>query len=159
MAESKEHAGRPILVAIDFSPFSEAALLWAVRAAECMAAPLIVLHVVHDPGSAPGYYSSTKKHRKHLTRIEEAAADMMSSYLEELSDRHSEIGELDHRLVVGLPVTRILEVADQIEAQLIVMGSRGRTGLPHALLGSKAEKVVQLSEIPVTIVKNSLESE
>ncbi len=57
--------------------------------------------------------------------------------------------------MVGLPITRILEVAEEIGAQLIVMGSHGRTGLPHLLLGSKAEKVAQLSPIPVTIVKNS----
>ena len=55
--------------------------------------------------------------------------------------------------MVGLPVTRILEVATKTEAQMIVMGSQGRTGLSHLLLGSKAEKVAQLAPIPVTIVK------
>jgi len=38
---------------------------------------------------------------------------------------------------------------------MIVMGSQGRTGLAHALLGSKAEQVVRLSPIPVTIVKSN----
>ena len=56
-------------------------------------------------------------------------------------------------LVVGLPVTRILETAEKIEARMIVMGSQGRTGLKHIMLGSKAEQVVNLSPIPVTIVK------
>ncbi|MGB5535376.1 MAG: universal stress protein, partial [Thiogranum sp.] len=56
-------------------------------------------------------------------------------------------------LVVGLPVNRILEVAKKSDASMIVMGSQGRTGLAHALLGSKAEQVVHLSPIPVTIVK------
>jgi len=50
-------------------------------------------------------------------------------------------------------VNRILEVAEQNHARMIVMGSQGRTGLKHALLGSKAEQVVHLSPIPVTIVK------
>ena len=53
----------------------------------------------------------------------------------------------------GIPGSRILEAAESADASLIVMGSRGRTGLPHLLLGSKAERVVQLSPIPVTIVK------
>jgi nucleotide-binding universal stress UspA family protein len=57
-------------------------------------------------------------------------------------------------LVTGLPVNRILEVAEQSHARMIVMGSQGRTGLSHVLLGSKAERVVHLSPIPVTIVKN-----
>ena len=55
--------------------------------------------------------------------------------------------------MVGLPVNRILEVAKKSDARMIVMGSQGRTGLKHALLGSKAEQVVHLSPIPVTIVK------
>ncbi|MGB5472794.1 MAG: universal stress protein, partial [Gammaproteobacteria bacterium] len=54
----------------------------------------------------------------------------------------------------GLPVNRILELADKSAARMIVMGSQGRTGLARALLGSKAEQVVRLAHIPVTIVKS-----
>ena len=147
---------RPILAAVDFSPYSETALLWAGRAAKRFEVPLTVLHVVHDPSSAPGYYQHEKKRKKHLRRIEEAAGEMMEEFLERMSKRHPKLlGNLDARLVVGLPITRILEVAKEVDAQLIVMGSRGRTGLPHLLLGSKAEKVAQLSPIPVTIVKDA----
>jgi nucleotide-binding universal stress UspA family protein len=88
--------------------------------------------------------------------MEEAAAEMMDEFVERLrreSGEIAELGHLDTLLVVGLPVTRILEVAKKSRAQLIVMGSQGRTGLSHLLLGSKAEKVVQLSPVPVTIVK------
>lgn len=145
-----------MLVAVDFSQFSEKALLWGEYAARCFDARLVVLHVVHDPGSAPGYYERAKKRKKHLLRIEEAASEMMADFLEEMCQKYPELPtQLDHRLVVGLPITRILEVAEEIGAQLIVMGSRGRTGLPSMLLGSKAEKVAQLSPVPVTIVKNS----
>jgi nucleotide-binding universal stress UspA family protein len=56
-------------------------------------------------------------------------------------------------LVVGLPVGRILEVAEMVTASMIVMGSQGRTGLDHLLLGSKTEQVVRLSPIDVTVVK------
>ena len=56
--------------------------------------------------------------------------------------------------MTGLPVTRILETAENIDARMIVMGSQGLTGLAHLLIGSKAEQVVRLSKIPVTIVKN-----
>ncbi len=154
MTES-DHELRPILVAVDFSPFSEAALLWAARAARCFGAPLLVLHVVHDPESAPGYYHHSRKRKKHLKRIEEAAEEMMAEFLERaVTDNPDLLGEFEQRMVVGLPITRILEVAEEIGAQLIVMGSRGRTGLSHLMLGSKAEKVVQLSQLPVTIVKN-----
>jgi nucleotide-binding universal stress UspA family protein len=56
-------------------------------------------------------------------------------------------------LVKGLPVNRILEIAEKSNSRMIVMGSQGRTGLSHIMLGSKAEQVMRLSPIPVTIVK------
>ena len=46
----------PILCAVDFSADSCAALSWACRQAELSGAPLVVLHVVHDPASSPGFY-------------------------------------------------------------------------------------------------------
>lgn len=156
MTEQPHPDSRPMLVAIDFSPFSEKALLWAGQAARSFGVPLVVLHVVHDPGSVPGYYEHAKKRKKHLVRVEEAAAEMMSEFLDEMLEQHADVlAGLERRLVVGLPVNRILEVAEQIDAQMIVMGSRGRTGLPHVLIGSKAEKVAQLSPVPVTIVKSA----
>ena len=147
---------KPILVAVDFSQFSEQALLWAARTARCFEVPLVVLYVVHDPSSAPGYDKLERSGKKHLRRSEEAASEMMEDFLDQMSKKHPKLlSNLSHRLVVGLPITRILEVAEDVGAQLIVMGSHGRTGLPHLLLGSKAERVAQLSPIPVTIVKSS----
>lgn len=156
MSPKKNAQSPPLLVAVDFSEYSAAALIWAAEIAERLAAPLLVLHVVHDPESAPGYYKHSKKWKKHLVRMEEAAAEMMDEFVDQLREAHPDIAglqSLDIRLVVGLPVTRILEVAKKTQAQMIVMGSQGRTGLSHLLLGSKAEKVAQLASVPVTIVK------
>ncbi len=154
MKESNRAKTRPILAAIDFSPCSERALLWAARTAKLFDAPLIVLHVVHDPESAPGYYQRSKKRKKYLRRIEEAAAEMMSDFLEALEKKYPELlNGFQKRLVIGLPVTRILEVAGETQAQLVVAGSHGRSGFDKLLLGSKAQKLVQISPIPVTIVK------
>jgi len=152
--ESKKKSG-PVLVPVDFSPHSAAALVWAAQLCDCLELPLIVLHVAHDPESAPGYYVRSKR-KKHLRRIEEAAAEMMDEFLAEVAKENQSykvLQGLEPILVLGLPVTRILEVADQLDASMIVMGSQGRTGLPHLLLGSKAERVAQLSPIPVTVVK------
>ena len=154
MPETAETAKRPVLAAIDFSPFSERALEWAADAARDFDAPLVVLHVVHDPASEPGYYQRAAAGDEPLQRIEEAAAEMMTEFLDGVSEEHPGllVGAA-RRLVIGVPVTRILEVAQEIDAQLIVMGSHGRTGLSHLMLGSKAQSVAQLSPIPVTIVK------
>ena len=152
----KRREDRPaILVPIDFSDHSAAALVWAAEAARRFEADLKVLHVVHDPESAPGYYAQTKR-KKHLNRLEEAAEEMMEEFLESVRKEHPELAELqdvDEVLVIGIPVSRILEMAEKTDAMMIVMGSLGRTGLGHLLLGSKAERIAQLSPIPVTVVK------
>ena len=81
---------------------------------------------------------------------------MMRRFLRETGKKAKDkkgFKQIDTKLVVGLPVTRILEVAAKVKAQQIIMGSQGRTGLNRLLLGSKAEHVVRMAEIPVTIVK------
>jgi len=156
MARKKEKKIDPILVAVDFSDYSAEALVWAATLSERLGAPLVVLHVVHDPESAPGYYKHSKKWKKHLVRMEEAAAGMMADFVDRIGKENPDVPglrSLDTQLVVGLPVTRILEVAKRSGAQMIVTGSQGRTGLSRLLLGSKAQKVAQLATVPVTIVK------
>jgi nucleotide-binding universal stress UspA family protein len=147
---------RPILVPVDFSADSEAALVCAAELSTLFNAPLLVVHVVHDPGEAPGYYA-VKGHNKHLQKLEDVAAEMFEEFLRTFAETHPELVAIttaETTLVTGLPVSRILEIADRSGARMIVMGSQGRTGLAHALLGSKAEQVVRLARIPVTIVKS-----
>lgn len=147
---------RPILVPVDFSSHSEAALLCALDLAICLRRPLLVLHVVHDPGHMPGYYGRALK-KKQLGRIEDGAADMLAEFLLGVRGRHPELAEapdMESLLVKGLPNTRILEIASQREASMIVMGSKGLTGLKHLMLGSVAERVVHRARIPVTVVKS-----
>jgi nucleotide-binding universal stress UspA family protein len=151
----QESKKRPLLVPVDFSEHSEAALREACELAEAVNAPLVVLHVVHDPGNMPGYYTKVTK-KKHLIRIEDAAAKMFESFLKSVAKNNPDCGRLkkvDTILVTGLPVTRILEVAKKVDARMVVMGSQGRTGFQHMMLGSKAERVAQLCPVPVTIVK------
>jgi nucleotide-binding universal stress UspA family protein len=146
----------PILVPVDFSGYSEAALLCAAELADMIGAKLTVLHVVHDPGDAPGYYA-VKGHKKQLRRMEDVAADMLGEFMNTAAKNCSKpevIKKAETLLVSGLPVNRILETAKKLNARMIVMGSQGRTGLKHLMLGSKAEQVVNLAPVPVTIVKS-----
>jgi nucleotide-binding universal stress UspA family protein len=146
----------PILVPVDFSSYSDAALVCAAELAETLGSKVVILHVVHDPGEAPGYYSF-KGRSKQLHRMEDVAAEMLEDYFHKMQKKHPELRALKHAktmLVVGLPVNRILESAEKVHARMIVMGSQGRTGLAHALLGSKAEQVVRLAALPVMIIKS-----
>lgn len=146
----------PILVPVDFSPHSSAALLEAARLAGCTGQRLVVLHVVHDPADMPGYYGRLTK-KKKLLRIEEMAREAFDDFLRDIRQAHPDLQPLakcDELLIVGLPVTRILEAIEHSGASMVVMGSQGRTGLDHLMLGSKAEQIVRLSPVPVLIVKS-----
>ena len=147
-----------LLVAVDFTSFSERALVFASELAEKLNAELLVLHVIHDPAEAPGFYAQKGKKKKFLRSMEEAAEEMMEEFLAKMRKDHPDqlpIKKAVPLLVVGTPVTRILEIAEKEQAKMIIIGSHGRTGLSHLLVGSKAERVVQLSSIPVTVVKGS----
>lgn len=154
MANKKEKI--TLLVAVDFTSYSEEALIFASKLAECLKAQLLVLHVIHDPAEAPGFYAQKGKKKKFLRSMEEAAEELMEEFFKKMREANPDqipLKEAIPLLVVGTPVTRILEIAEKKRAYMIIIGSHGRTGLSHLLVGSKAERVVQLSCIPVTVVK------
>jgi universal stress protein A len=165
MAKKKDKT--TLLVAVDFSSFSKAALIFASELAEKLEAQLLVLHVIHDPAEAPGFYAPKGKKKKFLQSMEEAAEEMMAEFLKNMRQAYPDqvpIREAVPLLVVGTPVTRIVEIAEKTriveiaekkQAGMIIIGSHGRTGLSHLLMGSKALRVVQLSPIPVTVVKTA----
>ncbi len=147
--------GKAILVPVDFSPASEAALAYAGDLAERLSVPLVVLHVVHDPEEMPGYYMKAMK-KKRLGRIEDVAAEMLDDFLEKAKKQHPKnksLQQAEPKLLLGVPISRIMQFVNKIEPRMVVMGSKGRTGLKHVLLGSIAEHVAQLCPVPVTIVK------
>jgi nucleotide-binding universal stress UspA family protein len=155
---AKKQAKANLLVAVDFSPFSEEALIFAGGLAEKLEAQLLVLHVIHDPAEAPGFYAQKGKKKKFLKSMEEAADEMMEEFLLKMRQAYPDqisIQKAKPLLVVGTPVTRIVEVAKKKKVDMIILGSHGRTGLAHLLVGSKVQGVVHLSPIPVTVVKTA----
>jgi len=149
-----------LLVPVDFTLFSEDALFFASELAEKTGAQLLVIHVIHDPFETPGFYAQKGKKKKFLRNMEDAAEEMMDEFLKKMQKNHPEqmpIQKAIPLLVVGTPATRIVEMAEKKRAKMIIIGSHGRTGLSHFLVGSKAERVVRLSPIPVTVVKSSME--
>ena len=151
--KSKTKSG--ILVAVDFSPYSKAAIKFAAELAECHQEQLIILHVVHDPGEMPGYYSRLLS-KKKLTKLEDMAEELLHKFVAKSKKELPQLASLQQaelKLVIGLPVRRILEVAAKTNVRQLIMGGKGRTGLEWILLGSKAEQVVRTCPIPVTIIK------
>ena len=160
MTDATMSTENPILVPIDFSEDSKEALIWACKFAECTGAPLVLLHVVHDLASHPGFYHPEGS--AQLEPMQDVAESMMDDFLVGFRKEHPELQPIDSasaQFVPGLPQTRIVEVAGLLKASLIAIGSRGITNLPHRLLGAVAERVVELSVIPVVVVKSETHGE
>ena len=144
-----------VLVGVDFSDDSKEAVIWGCRQAETTGQALVLLHVVHDPASDPGFYLSRTK--REMQPLQDIAEHMMADFLSELRDEHPDLEALDRaviRLVPGLPANRMVEVAQLLDAALIVIGSRGRSSISSILLGSVADRVVRVSTRPVVVVKS-----
>ena len=137
-----------IVVPTDFSASAGRALgLARDLARDAGPAHLILTHAVFVPVEieALGVDLQTG-----LSGIEERVADDLERILVELQDAGISAEYLSAR---GSPERIILEVASSKNADLIVMGTHGRTGLAHVVLGSVAERVVREAPCPVLTVK------
>ena len=146
-----------LLVAVDFSRQSEAALVFAARLCKWAGCRFTVLHVVHERGSEPGFYKRNGQ-LEQILPLNDIALRMMGDFIEDMRERYPELNCLDDAetmTVAGLPETRILEVAESLSADLIILGGNGRSMLSKLLRGSVAEDVVRKSRIPVHVVHAS----
>jgi nucleotide-binding universal stress UspA family protein len=136
-----------IFVPTDFSTHSEGALKLGLEMARAFGARLQVFHCYQEVAGAGAPVGSTG--------LDSSAPENAEKQLKELVGRFDSEGiEVDLDLVPGIfPAAAVLEAARTTTADLIVMGTHGRTGLKHALLGSVAEGVVREASCPVTTVK------
>lgn len=148
-----------ILVPVDFSPASRFALLYAARAASCSGSKITVLHVIHEPGYAPGFYRRKDAYR-HLVPMGEIAMDMLEDFIEEMRGSHPIQPLLEARLEVvgGLPATRIPEVARLRAADLIIIGCSPRSRLSRVFKGSVTNAVARRSGVPVMVIHSQDEA-
>ncbi|MFQ5731537.1 MAG: universal stress protein [Planctomycetaceae bacterium] len=140
---------RRILVPTDFSKFSESALRYGCEFADRFDAELHVLHVVWNP-LPPGPENWGRTLHEYDDDIREAAGrDLQKLDVAPLSDRDRVLSSVR----VGVPMPEIILYARAKDVDLIVIGTHGRTGLPHVLMGSVAEKVVRKAPCPVLTVR------
>lgn len=143
---------KKILVPIDFSAHSEYALEVAAQLAHTYNAEIVALHMMGISEAV-------------LTKDESKDAMQAMFYLQLAKKRFQEF--LDKDYLKGLEVqstvqnykvfSEIDKVAQEFEADLIVMGSHGSSGLRDVFVGSNTEKVVRSSSIPVLVIKNKVE--
>ncbi len=136
-----------IMTAVDFSETAQAAAAQAAELACSLGAELLVLHVVSEPAFAvaEGYLPPAV-----VDEYESAMKIRLQGATEALASSGAKVTA---KIVRGAPHDAIVTVAAAEKIDLIVMGTHGRTGMGHLLLGSVAERVVRLSKVPVMTIR------
>ncbi len=127
-----------ILVPTDFSELSCKALTLAQKLARDSGGKLVVLHV--DPPLL-AFAEPSHDPTEHAERLRRQLSEIRPANV-----------NIEHRLVEGFAVDAIVRMAQEIQADLIVMGTHGRTGLGRAVLGSVAQQVLHSAPCPVITV-------
>lgn len=135
-----------ILVPIDFSEHSDRALEYGKELCEKFGADLHLLHVLEVRLSAPNFGMGAAV----PNRIEESADGVMHELNKLAADW---TGTVVRATAHGSPIVAINDYAKENEIDLIALGTQGRTGLSHLLLGSVAENVSRHAPCPVMIVR------
>ncbi|MHB1400393.1 MAG: universal stress protein [Trichloromonadaceae bacterium] len=141
----------PILVPTDFSRHSQQAVDRALRLRELFPARFLLLHVVMS-GELDVFASLAAEPAETLNRRKAEAEKLMATELQRCRNQFPGVA-ITGRVVDGVPFKEICRQADQEACKLIVIGTHGRTGLSHLLIGSTAERVVQHAACAVLSIK------
>ena len=141
-----------IIVPIDFSDCSRKALEYAIATAGAHKSRLTILHVYEESFIEPYVNAANSEEEageimKEIERVNETKYD---EFLKTIDLRGVEYDKL---LIKGIPETEIVETATEQQADLVVMGTHGRAGLKHILIGSTAEEVVRTVHCDIIILK------
>jgi len=144
---------KKILCPTDFSENSEYALKYALALATLTQADLQLFHVV-EPITYP---QSTEFFEPVLDEVE-LMMKMETAFQQQLEDQvttlKAQYPKIKGKLVTGNTFLEIIQAARDDDVDMIVMGTHGRTGLAHVLIGSVAERVVREAPCPVLTVKH-----
>ncbi|MCP4265255.1 MAG: universal stress protein [Candidatus Brocadiaceae bacterium] len=148
---------KKILCPIDHSNCSKEALKYAVSFARKDKAKLLLLHVIdirtfnEGSGAMYGVLDSMPTQIPNEETLEQLRVKLLDCIPEEIRD------DMDVEAIVaqGVPFAEIISTAKEKEIDMIVIGSHGRTGISHMMLGSVSEKVVRKAPCPVLTVRQS----
>jgi nucleotide-binding universal stress UspA family protein len=140
---------KKILVPVDFSDNSKTALEMATNLAKAFGSEIALMHCYAiNPGGVSSYGVSVPP--SYFDGIREAASRKLDEWVEEASAEGIPIRPI---LSSNCPSEEISLMAEERNADLIVMGTRGNTGLKHLMLGSVAERTLRSAPCPVLTVK------
>lgn len=141
---------KTILFPTDFSNGARAAMDHAISLAMDYQAKLILLYVIQDISIAEWYIPSTLAVVDLTEDMRKSASQEMDKWIAEVS---AKVNDVEKMIARGVPFVEIIKTAKEKSADLIVIGTHGRTGIDHLLFGSTAEKVVRKAACPVLTVR------
>lgn len=146
-----------VLVPVDFSECSARALDVAARFAERERAVLTLLHVSPLPPNLPPEAVITPPGATRSLRIDEyatqGALEQLESIAGPLRDRGFDVRTIAIASTSGEVADDVVQAAVKTGAEVIFVGTHGRTGLSHLFLGSVAERVIRRATVPVLTIR------
>lgn len=139
-----------ILCPVDYSVYSEMALKYAIEFAEKYRAKLYLMHVldirVYDIND-PDLYDVNIVDEETIAKLRER---LLRCVTEDTKGRIP----VEAIIIQGVPFAEIIKASKEHKIDLIVIGTHGRTGISHAIMGSVAEKVVRKAPCPVLTIRH-----
>ena len=142
MAEKKKN----FLVAVGFSEKPQDVLDKAVSIAEKYKAKVYILHVITEMPKLTFYYDAYRLWENFRDSAIVEAMDLLKKHIAKMKEQYKEIEPI---VEVGDPGTTILEKADELDVDLIIMGHHVRKGLNHVMHQNSCERVIRYSRRPV----------
>lgn len=139
---------KTIVFPTDFSTASDAALVHAAALARQSAARLLIVHVEEPPlayGGGELYYGLPEPNSERILKM-----------LEDVRPSDPSV-PYAHRLTMGDPAGEVVRIAAEENAEMIVLGTHGRTGMTRLLMGSVAEAIVRRAPCPVLVYRETAE--
>ncbi|HEX9757527.1 MAG TPA: universal stress protein [Nitrospiria bacterium] len=144
---------KKILVPVDFTEYSDEAISYAELLAITFQAKILLFHVIEQFTYS---VSDTIQVMDHYTTLKEISEQMLENKKKQLKRKGIVVESM---VLKGNPALEIVKYSETKRVNLIVIGSHGRTGIQHLVLGSVAERVVRMSSCPVLTIKRKKKSE
>lgn len=135
-----------ILVALKLIESADELMERAMKVANRYDARIYLLHVLHDMPHLSFYYDVYQLWEEFRDKAVKETFKHMNTYIDKLSEKFKEVEAI---VEVGEPCDTILREADRLDADLIIIGNQGHTGIQHLLHNNVGERVVKLSKKPV----------
>jgi universal stress protein A len=156
MMQARGMPWKTILVPHDFSASANRAAAIARDEAKAHGGTLVLLHVIELPYQLSPDAVIVPPETGAPISVKQYAIENAEAHLQDLADRLAKDGVPAIAVIeIGSPVDEINRMIDEHKADLVVMGTHGRTGLRHLIAGSVAERVVRSSRVPVLTIRHS----